>query len=166
MTPVSRPVAGGHLFSIDGLVDKILGVDDIEGITVSGGEPFCQAGGLVSLIRRLRTHRDLGVIVYSGYRLKSLRRLAKQNPAVSGLLAQIDLLIDGPYIAERNDGAPLRGSANQGVIPLSGRYLPFLSSYGPNQPRNVELHLDIGERMLVGIPSSRQLAWWNSQKAE
>jgi anaerobic ribonucleoside-triphosphate reductase activating protein len=118
------------------------------------------------LIRQLRTHRDLGVIVYSGYRLKSLRRLAKQNPAVSGLLAQIDLLIDGPYIAERNDGVPLRGSANQGVIPLSGRYLPFLSSYDPNQPRNVELHLDIGERMLVGIPSSRQLTWWNAHKAE
>ncbi len=54
----------------------------------------------------------------------------------------------------------------QPKIEMRPVYLPFLSSYDPNQPRNVELHLDIGERMLVGIPSSRQLTWWNAHKAE
>lgn len=165
MTPDARPFAGGETIAIDRLTDEILSVDAIEGLTVSGGEPFTQAAGLAMLVQSLRTRRDLGLILYTGYRLEDLRQMAKDEAGVSALLVQIDLLIDGPYVAARNDGAPLRGSANQRVIPLSDRYLASLRAYDRDQPRGVELHVEIGERMLVGIPSARQLAWWQAQKA-
>ena len=114
----------------------------------------------------LRSRRDLGLILYSGYRLRVLQRQARRDAGVARLLAEIDLLIDGPYQAARNDGAPLRGSANQKVWPLTERYLPNLQTYSPERSREVELHVAIGERMLVGIPSARQLAWWQQPVAE
>ena len=164
MTPDARPFAGGETVAIDRLAAEVLAVDDIEGLTVSGGEPFTQAAGLATLVRQVRAHRDLGLILYTGYRLEDLRQLATDAPGVADLLSCIDLLIDGPYVAAQNDGAPLRGSANQRVIPLTDRYIEQLHCYDRDQPRAIELHVEIGERMLVGIPSARQLAWWQSCK--
>ncbi|WP_236848805.1 4Fe-4S single cluster domain-containing protein [Candidatus Thiodictyon syntrophicum] len=164
MTPDAHPFEGGESAAIDRLAAEILAVDDIEGLTVSGGEPFAQAAGLAALIRQVRAHRDLGLILYTGYRLEDLQRKASDAPGTADLLGRIDLLIDGPYVAAQNDGVPLRGSANQRVIPLTDRYLAHLHCYDSNRPRAVELHVEIGERMLVGIPSARQLAWWRSSK--
>ena len=164
MTTDAQPFEGGRLTPIEQLADEMLATDDIEGLTLSGGEPFTQAAGLAALVQRVRARRELGLIVYSGYRLEALRQMAGADDGVAGLLAQIDLLIDGPYVAALNDGAPLRGSANQRVLPLTDRYLGSLHCYERDQPRGVELHVDIGERMLVGVPSARQLAWWQAWK--
>ena len=166
MTPDALPFDGGRFVSIESLAAEILAVDDIEGLTISGGEPFSQAAGLTTLMGYLRSRRDLGLILYSGYRLRDLQRQARRDAGVARLLAEIDLLIDGPYRAARNDGAPLRGSANQKVWPLTERYLPNLQAYSPERSREVELHVAIGERMLVGIPSARQLAWWQQPVAK
>lgn len=163
MTQDARAFAGGETVAIDRLADEILTVDDIEGLTVSGGEPFAQAAGLAALIRQLRARRNLGLILYTGYRVEALKRKALDDPGTADLLARIDLLIDGPYVDARNDGAALRGSANQRVIPLSSRYLAHLNDYDRDRQRAVELHVEIGARMLVGIPSARQLAWWRSR---
>lgn len=163
MTPDALSFDGGRLVPIESLAAEILAVDEIEGLTISGGEPFAQAAGLAALMGRLRGRRDLGLILYSGYRLRDLQRQARRDAGVADLLAEIDLLIDGPYRAARNDGAPLRGSANQELWPLTSRYLPNLQAYSPEQHREVELHVSIGERMLVGIPSARQLAWWRKK---
>lgn len=163
MTPDALSFDGGRLVPIPSLAEEILAVDDIEGLTLSGGEPFAQAAGLAALMGYLRSRRDLGLILYSGYRLREIRRLARKDTGVATLLAAIDLLIDGPYLAASNDDVGLRGSANQKIWPLSDRYLPSLQTYSPARAREVELHVDIGERMLVGIPSVRQLAWWQNR---
>lgn len=165
MTPASQPLIGGAAFPIAALVDEILATPDIEGLTLSGGEPFAQAAELHRLVRRVRARRDLGVIVYSGYQLATLRRMARNDQAVAGLLAQTDLLIDGPYVQARDDGAPLRGSTNQRVLPLTARYQGSLDCYAARQPRGVELHVESDGLMLVGIPSHRQLAWWQARQA-
>jgi anaerobic ribonucleoside-triphosphate reductase activating protein len=164
MTTDAQPFEGGRLTPLEQLADEILATDDIEGLTVSGGEPFTQAAGLAALVQRVRARRALGLIVYSGYRLEALKQMAQDDIGVAELLGQIDLLIDGPYVEALNDGAPLRGSANQRVLPLTGRYLESLHCYERDQPRGVELHVEIGERMLVGVPSAHQLAWWHAQK--
>lgn len=162
MTPDALPFDGGEPVPVARLANEILAIDDIEGVTVSGGEPFAQAAAVADLMLRLRGQRDLGLIVYSGYRLAALRRLARTDAGVSALLGQTDLLIDGPYLAAANDGAPLRGSSNQGILPLTDRYRERLA--GDDHARHIEVHVEIGVRMLVGIPSRRQLAWWLAQK--
>ena len=52
---------------------------------------------------------------YTGWTYEQL--LEKNDPAVNALLAQVDLLIDGPFVlAQRNLDLRFRGSANQRIL--------------------------------------------------
>ena len=73
-------------------------------------------------------------------------------PGVTELLDQVDVLIDGPYIARMNDNVGLRGSKNQKIHYLTDR----LRNYDlENQPRTAEVHLLHGQAMMVGVPPTR-----------
>lgn len=122
-------------------------LSDAEGITISGGEPFLQAEALAETVVRVRQKKDLGVIVYTGYLYEELTSV----PGAERLLAVTDLLIDGPYVRELDDGLSLRGSSNQRVIPLTERYRDALDLYG-TKPRTVQRFLKGSELHLVGLP--------------
>jgi anaerobic ribonucleoside-triphosphate reductase activating protein len=92
----------------------------IEGITLSGGEPMSQAEALSALLPDLR-HAGLSVVCFSGYTLDEI--LAAADPWQQQLLSLIDVLIDGRYNA-KVPGAGIRGSANQQVHFLTDRYSP------------------------------------------
>lgn len=97
-----------------------------EGLTISGGEPFLQAKALGRMVELIRRRRDMGVIVYTGFLHEDLLGMDDAR----ALLSQTDLLIDGPYIRELDDGRSLRGSSNQRVLPLTERYRDALCLYG------------------------------------
>ncbi len=80
-----------------------------DGVTVSRGEPFFQPNGLLALVRSLRERGCHHLLVYSGYRLGALRRRAAREPAVGALLAAVDVLMDGPYVAARGRHQVLAG---------------------------------------------------------
>ena len=152
MTPAAQSEEGGSLIAIDNLSQQITATPNIEGLTVSGGEPFSQAEALRSLLENIKSRRDLGVIVYTGYYLTELRQLAADKNEIAELLNMIDLLIDGPYIKTLNDGLSLRGSANQGLHLLTERYANVLEKHYCQPRRAVELHLQDREMLLAGIP--------------
>lgn len=160
MTPGSLPFEGGMEVAVDALAAHILATPGIEGLTLSGGEPFAQAGALAALLALVRAERDLGVIIYSGYILAKLRRMQ----SATALLAQTDLLIDGQYQAKRNDGLSLRGSANQKIHALSQRYRDAIPLYYGQSRREVEAHLGHDSVMLVGIPGVETLRQWQILK--
>jgi anaerobic ribonucleoside-triphosphate reductase activating protein len=166
MTPDARAFDTGEDIAVEALAEDILTRPDVEGLTVTGGEPFAQVAALAELVARVRARGNLGLIVYTGYQLDDLQQTARNDPDVRSLLDRVDLLVDGPYIETLNNGAALKGSANQRVIPLSARYMDQLHLYGTDRPREVELHMDVDVDMLVGVPSPGQLNWWrsNSQK--
>ena len=57
------------------------------------------------------------VACYTGWTYEQL--LEKNDPAVNALLAQVDLLIDGPFVlAQRNLELRFRGSENQRLIDM------------------------------------------------
>ena len=57
------------------------------------------------------------VACYTGWTYEQL--LEKDDPAVNALLAQVDLLIDGPFVLEqRNLELRFRGSENQRLIDM------------------------------------------------
>lgn len=80
-----------------------------DGLTITGGEPFEQSKELLYLLNSLRD-LHLNALVFSGYKLEELQR----TDTAKEVLEHIDVLIDGEYIKEQNDGKTvLRGSANQ-----------------------------------------------------
>lgn len=87
-----------------------IGIDKIDGITISGGEPFNQASDILSFIECFENKPEL--LIFSGYYIDEIKKDSLKN----SLLFKTDVLIDGPYIKTLNDNkASLRGSTNQTI---------------------------------------------------
>lgn len=136
---------GGELVEVDAVVQQILRQENIEGITISGGEPFLQQGALCELISKVREHKDIGVIIYTGMLFSDI--------ADTPLVQRCDLIIDGEYIEALNDDKSLRGSSNQNVICISDRYRNVIDLYYGCHGRKVEFVQRRGSFDMIGIPS-------------
>ncbi len=134
------------------LAAELLADPAVTGLTFSGGEPMAQAAGLAEVARTARRDRSgLTLVCFTGYRLERLRS-RPPNDGVAALLAEVDVLIDGLYVAERNDDRGLRGSANQRVHHLTGRLREAAEAL-EGGPRSVEVRVRTGETLYVGVPS-------------
>src|SRR5439155_5479371 len=111
-------VAAGEL--IARLIELGHNYSELEGVTVLGGEPFDQARGLAEVLSQVRP-RGLSTMVYTGHVFEELQR--RGDPDAGALLASTDLLVDGPFIDALHDERLIwRGSTNQRVVRLTGRY--------------------------------------------
>lgn len=137
------------------LADSLAG-EDIEGITLLGGEPFEQAAACARLAERARAH-GLSVVTYSGYTWPYLQR--STLPEVQALLGVTDLLIAGPFIQRlANEGRGWHGSTNQQLIFLTERYGPQVLEQARELPV-VEAGSDGGLLRWTGIPSPEDREW-------
>lgn len=124
--PQTQDKNGGYDISINEIMAEIRKDPLVTGITLSGGEPFLQAGSLVPLLKECRT-LGLDIITYSGWTFEQL--IAANDPDWNALIAESDIIVDGPYIQEqRSFQIKFRGSKNQRLVnvPLS---LLMLSVY-------------------------------------
>lgn len=70
-------------------------------------------------MQALRARGCLHILVYSGYTYERLQWMARSRPSIAAVLAAVDILIDGPFVAARSsDAGPWTGSGNQRVIDL------------------------------------------------
>ena len=112
--PQTHDPAGGVERTVEELVSRMRSNPLTDGLTLSGGEPFCQAAECAALARIAR-ERGLNVWAYTGYTYERL--LAGEVPDALALLEQVDVLVDGPFVeAEKSYAALFRGSANQRLI--------------------------------------------------
>lgn len=153
MTPLSQDRDSGRIMSVSDLVNIII-QSGKDGLTISGGEPFLQAEALCELVDSIKAKRDIGIIVYTGYTLEEIQK--SKDFYMCRLLEQIDLLIDGPYIEELNDGMNLRGSSNQRVIALTDRYKADVDVYGSKRAE-VEIFMREDKVLMVGVPDNNTL---------
>lgn len=111
--PQTHPFGGGKLVSIEDIFDDISKRKDwIDGITLSGGEPFCQIYQC-ALIAEKAHQMGLSVCCYTGYLFEDLYGQG------ADLLKHIDVLVDGPFVqAEKSLELDFRGSRNQRVIDI------------------------------------------------
>lgn len=119
---------------------------DLEGVCASGGEPLDQAEPLARLAGEVRA-RGFGMVAYSGRTLEALRSGAV--PGAAALLAQLDILIDGPYIPALAGAFLWRGSGNQRVHLLTKRYGPEVLRHAPV----TNVSLAEGQSVVVGTPN-------------
>jgi len=112
---------GGTPEQVDDLAVQLCALQEIEGITFSGGEPLAQAPALCALIDSIRERRpDVTFMSYTGYRIEHLQSRGTREQ--KNLLSKLDILVDGPYVREQHTDLRWRGSSNQRVLFLSSRY--------------------------------------------
>ena len=104
-----------HIVDFDKLVEIVKEARDnfeIEGVTLSGGEPSLQKG-LIDFNKAIHG-LGLGIIMFSGRSKDAL------NPE---LVNSVDLLIDGPFIeSELDTDRVLLGSKNKNLTFITDRY--------------------------------------------
>ena len=117
--PHTQPFEGGKTIKIKQLYDEIKSNPLIEGVTLSGGEPFCQCAPLSVLAKRLNAE-GVSVMAYSGYTFEQLCEKAENDKATRNLLAYTNILVDGPFILEKRDlMLKYRGSSNQRMLDIT-----------------------------------------------
>jgi len=116
--PNTHSLAPNLLVTVEELEQKIVAeTGEIEGITISGGEPLLQPQGLNRLLLKIH-HTQLSVILFSGYTLPEIR----QKPLGNEILKQLDVLIAGRFEKGERLGRNLLGSANQAIHFFTDRY--------------------------------------------
>lgn len=89
----------------------------LDGITISGGDPFFRPEVLYEILKFFKIElNDINVWCWTGYTYEFL----KENEKFSRCLNYIDVLVDGKYEETLNFGNSIfRGSANQRIIELT-----------------------------------------------
>lgn len=108
--------------SLDNIMTLIHGIaktNDIDGFTITGGDPFLQYEDLCLFTSELSKISD-DILVYTGYTLDELKGKKLKN---------ISILIDGRYIEELNDNSLLRGSSNQIIHIINEKFREKYESY-------------------------------------
>ncbi len=148
------PAEGGTTVPVEAVVRWLDGLDGpLDGLTVSGGEPFQQPGALAALLAAVRGWAHdrpdpFDLLVYSGYAWSRLSR----DPAAAAALALCDAVVAGPFVRRRAGAYLLRGSANQRLVALTEL---GTARYGAAElePR-AAMQIDVeGDRLYcIGIP--------------
>ena len=155
------PAGGGSDTDVRRLAEWVVGQPDVDGVTVTGGEPFEQYAPLVAFAayaKRLRP--GLHVQVYSGFYLREIER-RHPDRAYARVL---DVLVDGRYVRQLHEDRNVRGSANQTHYRFEdGAPVPF----EPPSPASVSVGVAAtGDVYLAGIPRAGDLAHITARLAE
>lgn len=146
---------------LDCMSRLVHGEDGVDGITISGGEPFDQPDGLEALLVGVGESpvlADLDVLVYSGYTLSVIER------RYSHILHLLDALISGPFVSARPTKLPWRGSANQVLTCLSGRASERFDVSTPES--RIQVSVEEGRVWMIGIPRLGDLDHVESSAAQ
>lgn len=117
--PVTHAFDGGKEVPVAQILADIQKNSLLEGVTLSGGEPFMQAEKLIPIAAYAK-ERGLNLWIYSGWTYEQLLKMGERTPSVTALLSLCDVLVDGPFVlAERSLLLEWRGSRNQRLIDLN-----------------------------------------------
>ena len=79
----------------------------VDGITISGGEPFDQFDALLAIVVQLRKKTEVDILLYTGYSIEDIPDQLQQ------IKPYIDVLISDPFQRQTSQTLRLRGSDNQ-----------------------------------------------------
>lgn len=106
--PESHDFNGGTEYDTSDIIKMIAENPLISGITLSGGEPFCQQEACMVIAKEAH-RRNLSVWCYTGFTFEQL----KKEP----LLKEVNILVDGRFeLSQKTLTQPFKGSSNQRII--------------------------------------------------
>lgn len=89
--------------------------DNIDGITLSGGDPIYQAKNLIGLVKAIKEKTELDIWCYTGFTFEELKQ--NKDKSIAELLKYVDVIVDGQYIQELSSTElRFKGSSNQRII--------------------------------------------------
>ncbi|MGD1942073.1 MAG: 4Fe-4S single cluster domain-containing protein [Leptolyngbyaceae cyanobacterium] len=152
--PASWSFEPNQMVAVDDLVTRITSDSENTGVTFSGGEPFWQAPALAAVARQVKA-QGFTVMSFTGFTLEQLQ--APTAPAgAHELLAQLDVLVDGPYVESLaiHEPTSLVSSKNQRVHVFN----PALQDQMTWASDQIEVHiLKDGSRIVTGYQGHLQL---------
>jgi anaerobic ribonucleoside-triphosphate reductase activating protein len=114
--PDSWSFEGGFLATPKQIIEEMSKNPLLKGLTLSGGEPFCQSAAMAELAQAAHD-KGFDVITYTGFTFEELLEKSLSSAEVLNLLKNTDVLIDGPFIKEfKSYDLNFRGSYNQRII--------------------------------------------------
>ena len=114
--PDTHSFSQGYYTTIDNIVEMVEKDPLLDGITLSGGDPFHQGRVCGILANRIRD-MGLNVVTYTGYTFEEIMNEIDINIGWKELLYATDILVDGKFdIGKRSLLLKFRGSENQRII--------------------------------------------------
>ena len=116
--PQTHSYTGGRLVKVKDIIDRMKRNPLLDGLTISGGEPFDQAKGS-GVLAYCAKELGYNVRTYTGYTYEEILEKSKKDLGYKTLLQNTDVLVDGEFDESKKD-ANLRfmGSTNQREIVL------------------------------------------------
>lgn len=137
-----------QLYNINILYEMITEQDDIEGITILGGEPLHQSKALMSLVKLLKTD-GYSIMLYTGFDEDEIHDVISKN-----LVSHSDIVIFGRYLDDsRSTFLRWRGSSNQNIWINEHSPYKHIQEHINDKVNEIEVHIhDDGDVTIVGYP--------------
>ena len=109
----SWDINNGEMMNIYDIYKEIIH-NPLSNVTFTGGDPMFQAESFCELAKMIKENTNKTIWCYTGYTFEDILSAGDYK---TELLKNVDVLIDGKYIAERKNPKILyRGSSNQRLI--------------------------------------------------
>jgi len=119
-------------------------LNQIDGITFSGGEPLFQANELLELLEKLE---KIDTMLFTGYYYNELNEIQKR------CFDKFDLVVEGRFEKEKMGNFLWRGSSNQIFSSPTGRYTDILDKLYKSKSAGIEIAVKENEVVFYGIPT-------------
>ena len=130
---------------VERLIRSVAMENEIDGFTISGGDPMEQAAEIADLLENVKDISE-DVLLYTGYKIAELTSDMNKK-----LLDKVAVLIDGRYEEELNDDSFLRGSSNQNIYILKKTFNDKYHNYIMNKQNEILNFMIYSQLLSVGI---------------
>ena len=131
-------------------------LNQIDGITISGGEPFWQADALKAFIDSIPSTLDK--MVFTGYRIDEL------NEKQLHCLSKFDLVVDGRFQQDKKGDYLWRGSDNQKFYSPTNKYSNIdIKNYTNSPNAGLDIIINDDAIFFYGIQTAEEIKYITSE---